>query len=39
MAVGSAAQGAMLDVIARFMHSSMSSRDAAAALAKAARTR
>jgi glucose/mannose transport system substrate-binding protein len=39
MAVGSAAQGAMLDVIARFMHSSMSSQDAAAALAKAARTR
>jgi glucose/mannose transport system substrate-binding protein len=39
MAVGSATQGAMMDVIARFMNSNMSSRDAAAALAKAARTR
>jgi glucose/mannose transport system substrate-binding protein len=39
MAVGSAAQGAMMDVIARFMNSRMTSQQAVAALAKAARTR
>ena len=39
MAIGSAAQGAVMDVIAKFMNSSMSSKDAAAALAKAAKTR
>ncbi|RJG15470.1 ABC transporter substrate-binding protein [Massilia cavernae] len=39
MAVGSAPQGAIMDVIARFMNSNMSSKDAVAALAKAARTR
>ncbi|NML61261.1 carbohydrate ABC transporter substrate-binding protein [Massilia sp. RP-1-19] len=39
MAVGSAAQGAIMDVIARFMNSTMSSKDAVAALAKAARTK
>ncbi len=39
MAIGSAAQGAIMDVIARFMNSSMSSKDAVAALAKAAKTR
>jgi glucose/mannose transport system substrate-binding protein len=39
MAVGSAAQGAIMDVIAKFMNSSMTSKDAVAALAKAARTR
>ncbi|PWF48269.1 ABC transporter substrate-binding protein [Massilia glaciei] len=39
MAVGSAAQGAIMDVISRFMNSSMSSKDAAAALAKAAKTK
>jgi glucose/mannose transport system substrate-binding protein len=39
MAVGSAAQGAMMDVIARFMHSSMAPKDAVTALAKAAKTR
>jgi glucose/mannose transport system substrate-binding protein len=39
MAVGSAVQGAIMDVIARFMHSNMTSKDAVAALAKAAKTR
>jgi glucose/mannose transport system substrate-binding protein len=39
MAVGSAAQGAIMDVIARFMNSTMTSKDAVAALAKAAKTR
>jgi glucose/mannose transport system substrate-binding protein len=39
MAVGSAVQGAMMDVIARFMNSNMTSKDAAAALAKAAKTK
>ena len=39
MAVPSATQGAMFDVIAKFMNSSMSSADAVAALAKAARTK
>lgn len=39
MAVGSATQGAIMDVVARFMNSNMSSKDAVAALAKAARTR
>jgi glucose/mannose transport system substrate-binding protein len=39
MAVAPAAQGAMMDVIARFMNSKMASKDAAAALAKAAKTR
>lgn len=39
MAVGSATQGAMMDVVAKFMNSSMTSKDAAAALAKAAKTR
>jgi glucose/mannose transport system substrate-binding protein len=39
MAIGSAAQGAIMDVIAKFMNSSMTSKDAVAALAKAAKTR
>ncbi len=39
MAVGTAAQGAIMDVIARFMNSKMSSQDAVAALAKAAKTK
>jgi glucose/mannose transport system substrate-binding protein len=39
MAVPSATQGAMFDVIAKFMNSSMSSADAVAALAKAAKTK
>ena len=39
MAVGSAAQGAIMDVIARFMNSTMTSKDAVAALAKAAKTK
>lgn len=39
MAVGSATQGAIMDVVARFMNSNMSSKDAVAALAKAAQTR
>ncbi len=39
MAVSSAAQGAMTDVIARFMNSNMSPKDAVTALAKAAKTR
>ena len=39
MAVASATQGAMVDVIAKFMNSNMSSKDAVAALAKAAKTK
>jgi glucose/mannose transport system substrate-binding protein len=39
MAMPSATQGAMVDVIAKFMNSNMSSKDAAAALAKAAKTK
>ncbi|MES2935651.1 MAG: ABC transporter substrate-binding protein [Pseudomonadota bacterium] len=39
MAISSAAQGAIVDVIAKFMNSSMSSADAVAALAKAAKTK
>ncbi|MDY7573190.1 ABC transporter substrate-binding protein [Actimicrobium sp. CCI2.3] len=39
MAVNAAKQGAITDVIARFMNSTMSSQDAVAALAKAAKTR
>ena len=39
MALGSAAQGAIMDVIARFMNSTMTSKDAVAALAKAAKTK
>ena len=39
MAVGSAAQGAIMDVIARFMNSNMTSQAAVAALAKAAKTK
>ena len=39
MAVSPAAQGAMSDVIARFMNSTMSAKEAAMALAKAAKTR
>jgi glucose/mannose transport system substrate-binding protein len=39
MAVGSAAQGAIMDVVARFMNSKMSSQDAVTALSKAAKTR
>ena len=39
MAVPSATQGAIADVIAKFMNSNMSSKDAVAALAKAAKTR
>lgn len=39
MAVGSAAQGAIMDVIARFMNSNMAPKDAVAALAKAAKTK
>ncbi len=39
MAIGSATQGAIMDVIAKFMNSSMTSKDAVAALAKAAKTR
>jgi glucose/mannose transport system substrate-binding protein len=39
MAMASATQGAMVDVIAKFMNSNMSSKDAAAALAKAAKTK
>ncbi|MCG2583725.1 ABC transporter substrate-binding protein [Massilia sp. TS11] len=39
MAVGSATQGAMMDVIARFMSTNLAPKDAVAALAKAARTR
>ncbi len=39
MAIPSATQGAIVDVIAKFMNSNMSSKDAVAALAKAARTK
>jgi glucose/mannose transport system substrate-binding protein len=39
MAVGTAAQGAIMDVIARFMNSKMTSQDAVKALAKAAKTK
>jgi glucose/mannose transport system substrate-binding protein len=39
MAVPSATQGAIVDVIAKFMNSNMSSKDAVAALAKAAKTK
>lgn len=39
MAIPSATQGAIVDVIAKFMNSSMSSKDAVAALAKAAKTK
>ncbi len=39
MAIGAATQGALVDVIARFMNSSMTPRDAVAALAKAAKTK
>jgi glucose/mannose transport system substrate-binding protein len=39
MALPSATQGAIVDVIAKFMNSTMSSKDAVAALAKAAKTK
>jgi glucose/mannose transport system substrate-binding protein len=39
MAIPSATQGAINDVVAKFMNSSMSSKDAVAALAKAAKTK
>ena len=39
MAVPSATQGAISDVIAKFMNSSMTSADAVKALAKAAKTK
>lgn len=39
MAIPSATQGAIVDVIAKFMNSNMNSQEAVAALAKAARTR
>jgi len=39
MAVGSATQGALMDMVARFMNSSMTPQAAATALAKAAKTR
>jgi glucose/mannose transport system substrate-binding protein len=39
MAVNAATQGAITDVIARFMNSTMSSQDAVVALAKAAKTK
>lgn len=39
MAIGSATQGAIFDVIAKFMNSNQSSKDAVAALAKAAKTK
>jgi len=39
MAIPSAAQGAIVDVIAKFMNSSMSSKDAVAELAKAAKVK
>ena len=39
MSVNAAKQGAITDVIARFMNSTMSSQDAVVALAKAAKTR
>jgi glucose/mannose transport system substrate-binding protein len=39
MAIPSATQGAIVDVIAKFMNSTMSSKDAVAALVKAAKTK
>jgi glucose/mannose transport system substrate-binding protein len=39
MAVQSSTQGALVDVIAKFMNSDMSSKDAVTALAKAAKTK
>ena len=39
MAVPSAKQGAIVDVIAKFMNSTMSSKDAVAALVKASKTK
>ena len=39
MAIGSAKQGAIVDVIAKFMNSNMTSKDAVVALAKAAKTK
>ncbi len=39
MALPSATQGAVMDVVAKFMNSNMSSKDAAAALAKAAKVK
>lgn len=39
MAIPSATQGAIVDVIAKFMNSNMSSKDAVTALAKAAKTK
>ena len=39
MALQSSTQGALVDVIAKFMNSSMSSKDAVTALAKAAKTK
>jgi len=39
MAIPSATQGAIVDVIAKFMNSSMSSKDAVAELAKAAKVK
>jgi glucose/mannose transport system substrate-binding protein len=39
MAVPSAAQGAIVDVVAKFMNSTMSSKDAVVALVKAAKTK
>jgi glucose/mannose transport system substrate-binding protein len=39
MAVPSATQGAIVDVIAKFMNSNMSSKDAVAALVKASKTK
>jgi glucose/mannose transport system substrate-binding protein len=38
MAVSSAVQGAMFDVVSKFMHSNMTSQAAVQALAKAAKT-
>jgi glucose/mannose transport system substrate-binding protein len=39
MAIPSATQGAIVDVVAKFMNSNMTSKDAVAALAKAAKTK
>jgi glucose/mannose transport system substrate-binding protein len=39
MSMPSAAKGAVVDVIAKFMNSNMSSKDAVAAIAKAAATK
>jgi glucose/mannose transport system substrate-binding protein len=39
MSMPSAAKGAVVDVIAKFMNSSMTSKDAVAAIAKAAATK